>query len=142
MYFLGESDLMGSVIWLVIACIFLAGVIGLIGLVIYIRRKINKYKNIWIGTFGNDRDQKDKSNIDIVETLLIRAYKEELGDNDKKKKMEPAESVCVVNLWYNIYEQVKHNRNLTISFMDDVIVYDGEVRRILKGRLSEVKGTF
>ena len=35
---------MGSVIWLVIACIFLAGVIGLIGLVVYIRGKINKYK--------------------------------------------------------------------------------------------------
>ena len=98
-----------------------------------------KYKNIWIGTFGNDRDQKDKSNIDIVETLFIRAYKDELDDNEKKKKLEPAESVCVVNLWYNIYDQVRHNRNHTISFMDDVIVWDNENHRTLKGRLSEVK---
>lgn len=96
-----------------------------------------KDKNIWIGAFGNEDDQKPK-NIDIVETLLIRTYKDELGVNDKKKKSLPQESICVINLWYNTDEVVRRNRRNTISFMDDVIVYDKENNRLLHGKMSEI----
>ena len=94
-------------------------------------------KNIWIGAFGNEKDQTPE-NIDIVETLFISTYKEELKENIMKKKSLPYESICVINLWYNIDEKVRHNRRNTISFMDDAIVYDEENRRILHGRLSEI----
>ena len=55
-----------------------------------------------------------------------------------KKKALPYESICVINLWYNVDEKVRHNRRNTISFMDDAIVYDEENGRILHGRLSEI----
>lgn len=96
-----------------------------------------KDKNIWIGAFGNENDQKPE-NIDIVETLYIRTYKDELVENEKKKKSLPYESVCVINLWYNADESVRHNRRNTISFMDDVIVFDRENHRLLHGKLSEI----
>ena len=44
-----------------------------------------KEKNIWIGAFGSEVDQTPE-NIDIVETLFVRTYRQELTENDKKKK--------------------------------------------------------
>lgn len=96
-----------------------------------------KEKNIWIGAFGSEVDQTPE-NIDIVETLFVRTYRQELTENDKKKKSLPYESVCVINLWYNRNEFVRRNRRSTISFMDDVIVFDKENNRLLHGRLSEI----
>ena len=101
--------------------------------------QFKKYKNkkIWIGSFGNDKDQTDK-NIEILETLYIRTYRRELTENDRKKKATIPESICVINLWYNQVDLIRRNRRNTIQFMDDVIVYDAENRRILKGQLASI----
>ena len=102
----------------------------------YSEIKDYKYKNIWIGTFGNKKDQK-YSKIEDVETLYIRAYKDELAINDKKKKARIITSICVVNLWYNTHDVIKRNRRDTISFMDDVVFYEAESDSFFKGYLSK-----
>ena len=96
-----------------------------------------KHLNIWIGAFGNEADQ-TPDNAEIVETLYIRSLKDKLAENTRKKKYWPKESICVINLWYDVYDQVRRNRRNTIPFMDDVLVYDKEGYRLLVGKLSTI----
>ena len=99
-----------------------------------------KYRNIWIGSFGNKRDQK-KNKIDMVETLYIRTYRDILTDNTRKKKSQIPESICVVNLWYNKTDEIRRNRRGTISFMDDVIMYEAENNMVIKGYIPKNKNS-
>ena len=96
-----------------------------------------KYLNIWIGAFGNEADQ-TSDNAEIVETLYIRSLRDKLAENKRKKKYWPKESICVVNLWYDIYDQVRRNRRNTIPCMDDVLVFDEEGARLLVGKFSSI----
>lgn len=47
-----------------------------------------KYVNVWVGSFGREKDQIHE-NVDLVETLFIRAYSDFMTENDKKKKLLP-----------------------------------------------------
>ena len=49
---------------------------------------------IWIGSFANPKDQKPE-NVDIVETLFIKAYNDRLTENTMKKSSIPSSSICV-----------------------------------------------
>lgn len=59
---------------------------------------------IWIGSFAKENNQKPE-NIDIVETLFIKAYNDKFTENTKKKISLPKESVCVINTYYSKYKE-------------------------------------
>ena len=95
---------------------------------------------IWIGSFAKDKDQKPE-NIDIVETLFIKAYHEKLTENSKKKNSIPISSVCVINSYYNtIDEPIKTKLDKPFVF-DDVLIYLEESNSFMHGNLTKMKGT-
>ena len=52
---------------------------------------------IWIGSFANEKDQKPE-NVDIVETLFIKAYNDRLTKNTKKSRKILYLCSCKTNL--------------------------------------------
>lgn len=95
-----------------------------------------KHMKIWIGSFANPQDQKPK-NIDIVETLFIKAYASQLTLNTKKKKKMPDESVCIVNTFYKRNDTICHRKTEKPSIFDDVLVYLEETNCFKHGNLSK-----
>lgn len=95
---------------------------------------------IWIGSFAKTRDQKPE-NVDIVETLFIKAYNDKLTENTMKKSLRPPSSICVINSYYNsIDEPVTRKADKPIVF-DDVLIYLEESDSFMHGNLSKMKGT-
>ena len=95
-----------------------------------------KYVNIWIGSLGRKKDQ-TIANVDLVETLFIRAYKDIVSENDRKKKSLPAENVTVINYWYDEGNHLKHRKkNETCGFHDVICYVEKEFH---KGNLSRKK---
>lgn len=97
-----------------------------------------KELKIWIGSFANERHQTAK-NIDIVETVFIRAYKDMLSDNTKKKKSLPGESVCIINMWFGANEKLKTYNRLRPTCIDDVLMYYSEEQIFMHGNLNKMK---
>lgn len=96
-----------------------------------------KYVKIWIGSFAKEQDQKTE-NVDIVETLFIRAYRDVLNDNVKKKKSLPKDSVCIINSYYDINENMAKKKSHKPETFDDVLVYYGEVNKFMHGNLTKM----
>ena len=95
---------------------------------------------IWIGSFANPKDQKPE-NVDIVETLFIKAYNDRLTENTMKKCSIPSSSICVINSYYNsIDEPVTRKADKPMVF-DDVLIYLEESDSFMHGNLSKMKGT-
>lgn len=92
---------------------------------------------IWIGSFSNE-DNQHEENIDIVETLLIRAYKDALTENTKKKKSLPQESICIINMWFNHNDQLQVYAKSKSDIFNDVLIFYDEKRLFLKGDLSKL----
>lgn len=106
----------------------------------YSRYHENENLQIWIGTLANPVHQEEEI-IDFIETVFINRYKDDLSDNIKKKAKPfidaVTESFVIVNLWYDTSERPFKTRT---SFpFDDVIVYEVESERILKGKLKVEK---
>ena len=97
-----------------------------------------KELKIWIGSFADEKHQTPK-NIDIVETVFIRAYKDMLSDNTKKKKSLPNDSVCIINMWFDVNEQLKTYGKTRPYCMDDVLMYYKEKQIFMRGNLSKLK---
>lgn len=80
-----------------------------------------KKLHIWIGSIAGEKQQKP-ANIDVIETLLIRAYTDEfLTENSMKTRSNPPCSVCLINMWFDQNETMKTYR-IARPF-DDVIIY-------------------
>lgn len=80
-----------------------------------------KKLHIWIGSIADEKQQKP-ANIDVIETLLIRAYTDEfLTENSMKTRSNPPCSVCLINMWFDQNETMKTYR-IARPF-DDVIIY-------------------
>lgn len=95
---------------------------------------------IWIGSFANTKDQKPE-NVDIVETLFIKAYNDRLTENTMKKSSLPPSSICVINSYYNaIDESITRKADKPMVF-DDVLIYLEESDSFMHGNLSKMKGT-
>ena len=94
---------------------------------------------IWIGSFALEKDQQPE-NIDIVETLFIKAYSDKLTENIKKKKCLPNGSVCIINSYYNKNEVLSKTRKDKPIVFDDVIIYFAESNIFMHGNLSKMKG--
>jgi hypothetical protein len=95
---------------------------------------------IWIGSFADVRNQ-TYPNIEDVETVFIRAYKDLLTDNKRKKSLPLSnikESVCIINLWYKPDEQPWKRKPLSVKGIDDVLIceVDSQHPRILTASLK------
>lgn len=101
----------------------------------------NENLRIWIGAFGNAKDQKER-NIEDAETLFIRTYKSAfLTENRRKLKSEIKESICIINLFYKEDETPWLRKPSEIQFMDDVMIHESEekISRTLVAKLRPVK---
>lgn len=101
----------------------------------------NEKLRIWIGAFGNVKDQKER-NIEDAETLFIRTYGNEVfTENRKKVKSVIRNSICIVNLFYKEDETPWYRKPQEILFMDDVLIHETEeqVQRTLVAKLRTVK---
>ena len=95
---------------------------------------------IWIGNFAKEINQKPK-NIDIVETLFIKAYNDKFTENKKKKVFLPKESVCVINTYYSKHKEEIIKRKSDKPFIfDDVLIYLEETNCFMHGNLNELRG--
>lgn len=103
----------------------------------YIKNDAKDIK-IWIGSMARKVDQKP-SIIDMIETLFIRAYREALDENVKKKKSVLQESICVVNLFYDEIEKANNCSKLHPMVLDDVILYRRETDSFMHGKLCNMK---
>lgn len=103
-------------------------------------KKGAKCIKIWIGSFADENDQKEE-NIDIVETLLIKAYHDELTLNTKKKGLLPKSSVCVINSYYNNSENPIKTKAEKPFVFDDVLVYMEDTNSFMHGNLSKMSKT-
>lgn len=105
-------------------------------------RKFHENNNmkIWIGAFGNEKDQKER-NIEEAETLFISTYKNILTENQKKTKSIIKDSICIINLFYKINEEPWIRKPSEILFMDDVLIHETEdkIKRTLVAKLKSVK---
>jgi len=97
-----------------------------------------KNVRIWLASFAREKDQ-TAGNIDIVETLFIKAYEKDLDLNTKKKKSLPSESVCVLNMFYGRNEKLTQGKCDKPAFMDHVLVYLSEAKSFLHGGLSKMR---
>lgn len=93
--------------------------------------------NIWIGSFACSKDQDNVHNIEDVETLFISTYSGELTENIIKTKNPPSESICVINRWYNRAESELIYRKNDTAFIDDVIFYEKEYKKVLVSKLKK-----
>lgn len=100
----------------------------------------NNNMKIWIGAFGNEKDQKEE-NIEDAETLFISTYKNSLTENQKKTKAIIKESICIINLFYKTNEKPWIKKPSDILFMDDVLIHETEekIKRTLVAKLKAVK---
>jgi hypothetical protein len=103
----------------------------------------DEHLKIWIGSFSDSRNQLDQ-NIEEVETVFIRAYKELLSENDRKKHKELTDlqdSICIINLWYKTNEQPWCVKPQSVKGIDDVLIceVDSKSPRILSANLKRKK---
>ncbi len=96
---------------------------------------------IWIGAFGNEKDQQE-GNIEDAETLFISTYGNKIfTENRKKIKANIRESICIINLFYKTNEEPWIRKPSDIFFMDDVLIHETEekVKRTLVAKLKAIK---
>lgn len=85
---------------------------------------------IWIGALGNMNCHTNNL-VEDVETLFISLYGKYLTENKKKKSKtikDQRETICVINLWYDIEERPSKYKPESVSFIDDVIVVERDGR--------------
>lgn len=95
-----------------------------------------KEMKIWIGSFADAKNQKAER-IEMVETLLVQAYKNMLTENERKKMSLPSCSVCIINMWFDKNEKLKTYKIEKPCF-DDVVLYYHEDNIFKRGNLSRV----
>lgn len=101
----------------------------------------NENMRIWIGAFGNEKDQKEE-NIEDAETLFIRTYGHDvLTENCRKVDAIIKESICIINLFYKTNEEAWKRKPAEILFMDDVLIHETEenTKRTLVAKLKSVE---
>lgn len=101
----------------------------------------NGNMRIWIGAFGNEKDQQE-GNIEDAETLFISTYGNKIfTENRKKIKANIRESICIINLFYKTNEEPWIRKPSDIFFMDDVLIHETEekVKRTLVAKLKAIK---
>jgi hypothetical protein len=101
----------------------------------------DKNFHLWIGSFANIANQTPQ-NIEDVETIFIRAYKNFLSLNSRKKSKELtdlSESYSIINLWYDTNEVPWRTKPSSVKAIDDVLVceHDSLHPRILTSNLKE-----
>ena len=96
----------------------------------------SKEMRIWIGGFADTKNQKSER-IEMVETLLIQAYKNLLTENDRKKRTLPSCSACIINMWFDRNERMKIY-NIDRPCFDDMVLYYHEDNIFKRGNLSRV----
>jgi hypothetical protein len=110
-------------------------------------REFNENENmdIWIGALG-DLDQYSPAVVEEIETIFIAMYGNFLTENERKQKKSVEsfkDTVCIINLWYDIEEKPLVSKRDSIKPFHDVIVYerDGKCPRyIVANRLSPWEG--
>lgn len=105
----------------------------------------NENMDIWIGALG-DLDQYSPGVVEEIETIFIAMYGNFLTENERKQKKSVEslkDTVCIINLWYDIEEKPLVSKRDSIKPFHDVIVCerDGKYPRYLvANRLSPWKG--
>ena len=97
-----------------------------------------KSLKIWIGSLAQEKDQVEEK-IDLIETLFISGYDQQLTDNIKKKMSLPPESVCIVNMFYDTAEEPTHKRINHPKVLDDILVYSDEEQRFYHSNLRKLQ---
>lgn len=100
----------------------------------------NENMRIWIGAFGNAKDQKE-TNIEDAETLFISTYGNGIfTENTNKINAAISESICIINLFYKPNETPWIRKPTEILFMDDVLIHETEekTKRTLVAKLKAV----
>lgn len=88
---------------------------------------IKRDLNIWAGRFA-DPAHVNKNNAELVESLIISFWQPEL--NDRKRKYLPADSVGIINKWYNKQQKSLQNRRFPAQNLTDVVIYDLDNKEI------------
>ncbi len=99
-----------------------------------------KHIKIWIGSFADEKDQ-EIENVDIVETLFIKAYNDKLTENINTTKSRPKSSVCDINSYYISHDELIARKSDKPFVFDDVLIYLEETDSFMHGNLSKMKGT-
>lgn len=105
----------------------------------------NENMDIWIGALG-DLDQYSRGVVEEIETIFIAMYGNFLTENERKQKKSVEslkDTVCIINLWYDIEEKPLVSKRDSIKPFHDVIVCerDGKYPRyLIANRLSPWKG--
>lgn len=99
--------------------------------------KFREYK-LWLGTFS-DSSHQTADNIEEVETLFISTYASQLSENVKKIKSSPADSICIINLWYKLDETRWKIKKDEMKIFDDVLIYEKESDTYSVGSLKLVR---
>ena len=99
--------------------------------------KFREYK-LWLGTFS-DSSHQTADNIEEVETLFISTYASQLSENVKKTKSSPADSICIINLWYKLDETRWKIKKDEMKIFDDVLIYEKESDTYSVGSLKLVR---
>lgn len=97
-----------------------------------------KHVRLWIGSFAQEKEQQPQ-NIDIVETLFIKAYNDKFTENVMKKSSLPKSSVCVINTFYKKNHEIVKAKSDKPFVFDDVLVYLEEANLFMHGNLSKIK---
>lgn len=95
----------------------------------------NENMDIWIGALG-DLDQYSPGVVEEIETIFIAMYGNFLTENERKQKKSVEslkDTVCIINLWYDIEEKPLVSKRDSIKPFHDVIVCerDGKYPRYL-----------
>lgn len=93
-----------------------------------------KELKIWIGRLADEKQQKPE-NVDVIETLLIQAYADDMTENTMKTKSLPPCSVCVINMWFDLDNKLKKCK--VDRPFDDVIMYYNEEQIFKRGNLTK-----
>ena len=93
-----------------------------------------KELKLWIGRLADEKQQKPE-NVDVIETLLIQAYADDMTENTMKMKSLPSCSVCVINMWFDLDNKLKKCK--VDRPFDDVIMYYNEEQIFKRGNLAK-----
>lgn len=97
--------------------------------------------DIWIGALG-DLGQYNQGVVEEIETIFIAMYGNFLTENKRKQKKSVESlknTVCIINLWYDIEEKPLVSKRDSIKLFHDVIVCEQDKkypRYLVANRLS------
>lgn len=88
---------------------------------------IKRNLNIWAGRFA-DSLHANKLNAELVESLIVSFWQPDL--NIRKRIYLPAQSVGIINKWYNKQQKSLQNRRFPAQSLTDVVIYDLDNKEI------------